>query len=91
MQGMPTILPDLFKHFGSRAAAARAFGIKPQSFDDWLQSGFPEHQAAKVEHLTGGKYLPDMARPDLNWERDADGVWSTTVTRRYPLTSSEAA
>ena len=45
---------DLIRHFGSQAAAAKAFGIQQPSVAEWKKRGIPEKRQLEAEQLTGG-------------------------------------
>lgn len=51
-----TTIKEIFQHFKTRTALAKALGCTPQALDRWPTKGVPANAAIKIEKLTNGKF-----------------------------------
>lgn len=62
-------------------AVARALGLRQSAVSNWINRGkVPLEHLAAVSALAGVE--PEQVRPDVEWERDADG---RVVSYRVPV------
>lgn len=52
---------QLIEHFGSQAAAARAFSVSQPSVWEWQKNGIPEDRQLEAQKITGGALKADAA------------------------------
>lgn len=65
------IIDRLTKAAGSPSKLARALDVFPQHITNWRKRGIPADRCLALETVTG---IPcEEIRPDLNWQRDAEG------------------
>lgn len=57
----PMNYADLFKHFGSQGAIARAAGLSQPSVWEWQHKGVPEARQLEFQKITGGALKADTA------------------------------
>lgn len=64
----PMKTSDVFAHFGTKAAAARALGYSAQAFYNWGEHP-PEMVQFKLEVLTGGALKVTPGTGQRAWNR----------------------
>jgi len=57
----PMNYSDLFDHFGSQGAIARAVGLSQPSVWEWQKNGVPEDRQLEFQKITGGALKADPA------------------------------
>lgn len=57
---------------GSQTELARRLGLLPQYVNNWKSRGVPADRCPAIEAITGVRC--EELRPDLSWNRDADGT-----------------
>ena len=74
---------------------ARVCGQKPQAVTRWINTGtVPAHHCAAIERATKGAIRADELRPDVVWQRDAEGRvtgYLVELVEREPATQPETA
>ena len=47
-------MDEIIKHFGGKAALAKALNVERSAVSWWLREGLPSGRAVEIERMTGG-------------------------------------
>lgn len=66
---------------GSKAKLAALIGCSPQAISQWNPERLIPEQCVSIEAATGGRVRCEALRPDVEFQRDADGRVTGYVVR----------
>lgn len=49
-------MDEIIKHFGGKAALAKALAVERSAVSWWLREGLPAVRAVEIERITGGQF-----------------------------------
>lgn len=49
-------MDEIIKHFGGKAALAKALNVERSAVSWWLREGLPSRRAVQIERITGGMF-----------------------------------
>jgi DNA-binding transcriptional regulator YdaS (Cro superfamily) len=69
-----TALDQAINCIGGIGALAARLGVKYQAIQKWRRGKVPEDRCGDIEAATAGVVTCDALRPDVEWQRNENGV-----------------